>query len=37
MKQNIQWDEGSKLRAFEIEINLWEVFEKEREASGKEE
>jgi Uma2 family endonuclease len=31
------WDEILKLCAFEIEINLWDIFEKEREETGKEE
>lgn len=31
------WDEVLKLCAFGMEINLWEVFEKEMEDSGKEE
>ncbi len=30
------WDEVLKLCAFEIEINLWDIFEKEREETDKE-
>ncbi len=29
----ISWDEILKLRSFNVEINLWEIFEKERKVS----